>query len=979
VVVSRYIYIVFVSFLCFQRAYSQNLSFEQFTTEEGLVSDEVYNVHQDKKGYLWVFTEYGSMKYNGKQFERVLKNLPIKESVIYSVFENESGRTWIANSNKNIYEVRNDSAFAIEGIEQLTKRLKSEAQEIFQIYVDDSLNIFVKTWIYVFKLQKSYGYKIIELNQAIRNSEYYESVYRIGNTYLPFWNFRYAPATQYRAKARYKFVDHTKKSGNFELTIPGFNVVKYCKRFGDLFYLSKHNKIFKLKGDGIIKEIAVNELILNFTKDQNDHLWVACYRDGLREYDEHDSLINHYFKGITINDVLADRDGGLWASSDGHGLYHCNDISRCQFEETSPLGKRVGLLKKIGKDLFVATTDQHLFKLQNKAFFPLKKASDVYNDHPLDLISYDRGYLVCYNSHLELIDRSGKPFFFDANRFFFPYKMILDNTDTVSLLGRNRIMRIHKNDRCIQYKHFEFYDKKFDVKTYSLEKYEDGLLIASDQGVFMFCHNRMTRPAYLKPTIDILVKQIRKGIGDEYWFCTKGYGLFRLQRHKITHYHLPDQQKNDIVNDVVVLEPRKILICTNTGLYYFAGNLDNLKRSVLRRLYTGDVECAVLYRNAIYAGTKNGLQILNSRVLMSQSKVYFNLKSVNVNSEPVGLSSLRQLSYWQNSLEFKFDVVSYNSAEKRNHAIKYVLKGPVIDSGTVNSDKLNLIGLPPGCYHLEAFVDVVAIGEPLVIEFVITPALWQTTWFIVCAIGLSLALVIIGIWFLIRYYKNRALRRSESEKLIAEYRLIALKAQINPHFMSNCIAAIQHLVIQNKVNEANEYLAKFSYLVRQVLNLSNKSLVPLKEELEIIELYLSLEQLRFDKITVKLEVDKDIDIESTFIPPLLSQPIIENAIWHGLLALKNSRVALLQVLVQRQNGMIRMVIEDNGVGRTLKKNGIGNSRESKGIAITRQRIENLTFVIGENLASLIYEDLLDSRGEPAGTRVVILLPDNLHL
>ena len=311
--------------------------------------------------------------------------------------------------------------------------------------------------------------------------------------------------------------------------------------------------------------------------------------------------------------------------------------------------------------------------------------------------------------------------------------------------------------------------------------------------------------------------------------------------------------------------------------------------------------------------------------------------------------------------------------------MKYVLYNATVDSGIVSEDEVELKRLAPGSYTLAVTLMDSSTRQEIRIPFTIIPAFWQTTWFFVMVILLSLGLIVVTGWILFNYYRARALRKSEAEKLIAEYRLIALKAQINPHFMSNCIAAIQHLVLQNKVNEANEYLAKFSFLVRQVLNLSNKALAPLKEEIEIIELYVKLEKLRFDRITVEFQVDEHIDTASTFIPPLLAQPIIENAIWHGLLALPPSKAPLLKIFIRREKGMIRIIIEDNGVGRAVPGHSIGNSRESKGIAITRQRIENLKFISGQDLAALSYEDLVAADGSPAGTRVSIFLPDNLHV
>lgn len=109
---------------------SQVPEFVKYTTKNGLISDEVYNMHQDRLGYLWVFSNFGTVKYNGNAFKKVLSNLSFKESFIYTMYENEQGQKWIANSESEIFEVRNDSAFLIKGIEEITHALKKQAAEI---------------------------------------------------------------------------------------------------------------------------------------------------------------------------------------------------------------------------------------------------------------------------------------------------------------------------------------------------------------------------------------------------------------------------------------------------------------------------------------------------------------------------------------------------------------------------------------------------------------------------------------------------------------------------------------------------------------------------------------------------------------------------------------------------------------------------------------------------------------------------------
>ena len=140
-----------------------------------------------------------------------------------------------------------------------------------------------------------------------------------------------------------------------------------------------------------------------------------------------------------------------------------------------------------------------------------------------------------------------------------------------------------------------------------------------------------------------------------------------------------------------------------------------------------------------------------------------------------------------------------------------------------------------------------------------------------------------------------------------------------------------------------------------------------------------MEQLRFEnKFDFEIELDDSTELKLIYIPPLLLQPIIENAIWHGLLPLKKTRAGTLAIKINIINKLLYIHVEDNGVGIQKNMSDIGNLKESKGILITKQRIQNLNIFYNINSADLLYEDLIDFEKKPIGTRVTIILPLNLQ-
>src|SRR6185503_16628164 len=155
----------------------------------------------------------------------------------------------------------------------------------------------------------------------------------------------------------------------------------------------------------------------------------------------------------------------------------------------------------------------------------------------------------------------------------------------------------------------------------------------------------------------------------------------------------------------------------------------------------------------------------------------------------------------------------------------------------------------------------------------------------------------------------------EINRMLAESQLMALRAQMNPHFVFNCLNSIQECIVTQKYGEASNYLNKFSKLFRMVLNNSGKNLVTLDEEKEVLELYLQLEQMRFEKsFSYQITIDEELETDEILIPSMLLQPYVENALWHGLMHKEGER--RLQIAFSKiDEDMFRCTIDDNGIGR----------------------------------------------------------------
>ncbi|WP_229238765.1 histidine kinase [Dyadobacter sp. Leaf189] len=216
----------------------------------------------------------------------------------------------------------------------------------------------------------------------------------------------------------------------------------------------------------------------------------------------------------------------------------------------------------------------------------------------------------------------------------------------------------------------------------------------------------------------------------------------------------------------------------------------------------------------------------------------------------------------------------------------------------------------------------------------------------------------------------------EINKMLAESQLMALRAQMNPHFVFNCLNSIQECIVTEKYGEASKYLNKFSRLFRMVLNNSDRNLVTIEEEEDVLKLYLELEQMRFEQsFTYEIIIDEDLEAEEIVLPSMLLQPYVENALWHGLMHKDGDR-QLTITFERMDDDIFRCLIEDNGIGRKksleIKQyNSKAKRHKSKGLQIAKDRLDLLERQ-GQH-ASVEIIDKYDPEGNPEGTLVVIEL------
>ncbi|MBL0155005.1 MAG: histidine kinase [Chitinophagaceae bacterium] len=233
-------------------------------------------------------------------------------------------------------------------------------------------------------------------------------------------------------------------------------------------------------------------------------------------------------------------------------------------------------------------------------------------------------------------------------------------------------------------------------------------------------------------------------------------------------------------------------------------------------------------------------------------------------------------------------------------------------------------------------------------------------------------LITAAVYYLFRRRLNTIRKEESLKQKIAATEMMALRAQMNPHFIFNCISSIGNFILGNDKENASHYLNQFAKLIRNILDNSKNDVIPFWKDWETLSFYLEIEKLRNNNSFIcKMEADETLLNGHYKIPPLVIQPYIENAIHHGLRALKK-QAGYFNHHSQTQRGILEYRIEDNGIGReqAAASRYMHVTHQSYGMQLSRERIELFNDQSGN---SVTITDLKDDKGEASGTLVVVLL------
>ena len=464
-----------------------------------------------------------------------------------------------------------------------------------------------------------------------------------------------------------------------------------------------------------------------------------------------------------------------------------------------------------------------------------------------------------------------------------------------------------------------------------------------------------------------------------------GRGLihYNYKADQVKFYLRQDGLCNEIVKSLTCDASGNIWLGTQKGLSVFNPAESKFKNFDI----TDGLPDNEFIRTSFFDSTTNRVYLLTPHTVVyfnpdeikesfSSQDIFIQKIQINGQDTAADLSKPLKFFYNQNYINIEYTAVNFKNGNRTQFA--YMLRGLDKDWNLAGSKRFaSYSNLDAGDYTFSVKTSTgnnTWCDEVKLFSFTITPPFWKTWWFRLLEL---LFIVSCIFWIVVR--RVRLIRREEKQKTafhkqLAEVEMKALRAQMNPHFIFNCLNSINKFILENDTDKASRYLSKFSKLIRMILENSEQPVIMLQRELEMLEAYLEMEANRFKtKFEYKISVDERINTNDIEIPSMLIQPYVENAIWHGLLPKEGK--GILKIQISKNGHGLLCVIMDNGVGRQkaseFKEKKLLNQK-SMGMKVTEERMQLISVTRGKKPGVKVF-DLIEN-AVAVGTKVELSIP-----
>ena len=1001
------------------------MHFQLLDQSKGL-SDEVNAHYQlDGSGLFWVSGRSGINRYDGKEVVTFRPNLleeSIDPNITSKIFEDASGRKWFSANNALIcLPPPPDTAFYFQ-----LECIKNSYYYAFHLERDSFLWLNTDGLLFVLPLYdlkptlqarhdqtgfviypllnekkevKGLIRPLIEQQQGIEvlkylsdNSIQRDSFFITNNTSIDTFIFylhiendtsvwlpssvgliHFNPESQ-QTIGIYQHHENTPNLAYRDAFIHQQDSIWIVTEKGELLLFNKSKKEFTHYQNYfyVDDEVRLINEFNNLYIDSFHNLWLSSFREGvfhtnLRNTKFRQLLPNDYLvreEELRVNSIIANEDGSFLTSIVKKGVYQ---IVPGQYEQNYL--QKIELECCEDENIYAIKGDRSgdIWILTNNAVWLWDKSADTFHkkrsaaSYTFDIIELQRGiFLILERNNVYLINKDADFIENEKKASIFPdvngaVEVFYDTLSHLVFLSQNNNV-LRTFDAQLSWKEYSPIDNVGLINGFYRSAFQPIIWMASSTGLYQYfiedhsIQRVVSTNGYLNNSFVDVVED-DKG----YVWLSSYLGIFRYspQNNTVDHFTESDGLITMHYKENVSLKGKN-------GLIYFGGT------------------------NGITQIAPESFHLNPNIPLITVLEATVNDSLISIDTF-LNHQSYPRFHYKQNNLTFQFATIEYS--DPRNNDFEALLINNQNDTiATYPSEFISLPNLTPGSYQIHCYAansDKLKSKDAFILYFRIRLPWYATPIAIIAWILTGIATVFIWARFRILKIKKREetkrqiaefkQKEAEYKQLIAETKTAVLRLQMNPHFIFNSMNSISSYISRHDIKTANNYLDRFSRLIRLILELSEHTFIDIEEEIEFLKLYLSTESMRVgQKLDYHIEVDEALEEDETLIPTMILQPFVENAIWHGISRKEEGGRLVIRFIAH--NNQLLCEVEDNGVGREGAKLHNRQNHKSKAISITNKRLEFLAKEYPDFKTGVNIVDLKSHDQQPEGTKVQLFLP-----
>jgi len=942
----------FISFLFSQVLLAQDPYYVNYAIEDGLPSSNIYSVFQEDSGIIWFTTDVGIVKYNSKKFELYNTEDGLSDNEVFNMNTDYKGRIWMQTLNGKTCFIEDHKIYNQQN-SPLIKKINGSGMCV-DFYIDENKTTY---FTYINGDIVSFDTNdVVKKHTQINNSSIAgvwkndKQLYTIGSKFI--YNVSENKILKNHANIPSR-VYHLKNETVFSTK--------------NILYATKNNDF------SIILKLNDKYDIINVVEESKNKWWI-CTRNGVFLFKD-GKISNPYFKDCIVSGILPDFEGNYWISTLNKGVLF---VPSFKVNLLLP-NKSINCLSSNNKgELWIGGMSNDYYIKTNTSIIEYSLSNELRKDKISNIRFFNNTSYIIGKSGIKIIDSIKSKFYnLSANDILiekldyfigttYTAKLSTDEFNRINLdtLHKKSILTKRTNILCKDDKNNKWLGTNFGLYRYHKNKklknfgLKNDKLSVSIEDLYFDNHNKT-----------LLVATASKGL-----IFLKNDTLYK----KVT---LKDGLNNNTCNTIKKIKQNSYLIGTNNGLNLIDiknNNVLNLNPVLgIKNKRIKDIE---FINDTIYLATNTG--VLNfDYTCLKQQKIAPKCIITKLTNEDGEISN-HSSHYSKNDISIQFNGISY--IDKGEVTYFYKLNNQDNKWSSTKESQVNYKSLPASKYTFKVYcVNGGGIKSDVQsILFKITPPFWQENWFKF----LIFSLLVIVVYLIVKKILNKQKVKFEAEKLkiqserdkvnlekqLLELEQQALRMQMNPHFIFNALNTIKGYYAEGNDDKANDYISNFSMLLRMLLE-NTEPTVSLSTEIKMLNLYLGLTAIRYkNSFEYCIDIGKNVKQDEIEIPILLLQPIVENAIIHGLAPKKEKGTLLISF--KKKKKQLECVVKDNGIGRKAAlKNNKHKQHESRAIKITKERL-NLITDAKSNQPSFYIEDLYNSNGLGIGTIVTINIP-----